>query len=215
MKIMAFLSSLVIAFLYSATAEARSYHHHTHHQQYVHPMVKGLGIGLVYMLRASQKHEAQVPAGPSSMPTYNYGADTYTPSKAAPVKVHEQWADTRHSQIRYSRARKFDGLDASCRSAARQGGPCGCWAQEHFFGSSVRLFNGMNLWLAREWLRFPHTSPAAGTAAVWPNGHHVAPVVAVNGDGTVTVADSWGTHAVRMARLTFVRPNGGRYATAY
>ena len=61
----------------------------------------------------------------------------------------------------------------------------------------------------------PHVTAAAGTAAVWPNGHHVAPVVAVNGDGTVTVHDSWGDHPVRMARLTFVRPSGGRYATAY
>jgi hypothetical protein len=101
--------------------------------------------------------------------------------------------------------RSYSGnLDASCRSAARMGGPCGCWAAEHFFGSPVR-----NLWLARNWLRFPHTMAAAGTAAVWPNHHHVAPVVAVNGNGTVTVADSWGTHAVRMAGLTFVSPHGG------
>ena len=75
-----------------------------------------------------------------------------------------------------------------------------------FFGSPVR-----NLWLARNWLRFPHTQAAAGTAAVWPNAHHVAPVVAVNGDGTVTVADSWATHSVRMAGLTFVNPHGGSY----
>ena len=94
-------------------------------------------------------------------------------------------------------------LDSSCRSAARMGGPCGCWAAEHFFGSPVR-----NLWLAANWLRFPRTQAAAGTAAVWPNRHHVAPVIAVNGNGTVTVHDSWGDHAVRMAGLTFVNPHG-------
>ena len=103
------------------------------------------------------------------------------------------------------RAVSYSGsLDASCRSAARMGGPCGCWAAEHFFGNPVRA-----LWLAANWLRFPRTQAAAGTAAVWPNAHHVAPVVAVNGDGTVTVADSWATHAVRMAGLRFVNPHGG------
>ena len=116
-------------------------------------------------------------------------------------RAHHRFA---HRGVSYS------NLDSACRSAAHQGGPCGCWAQEHFFGSSARLYGGHNLWLAGEWRRvFPHVAAAAGTAAVWPNGHHVAPVVAVNGNGTVTVADSWGTHAVRMAGLTFVNPHGG------
>jgi len=62
------------------------------------------------------------------------------------------------------------------------------------------------LWLANNWLRFPRTSPAAGTATVWP-GRHVAPVIANNGDGTITVADSWATHRVRIAHLIFVDPH--------
>ena len=106
-------------------------------------------------------------------------------------------------------------LDSSCRSVRPvMGGPCGCWAAEHFFGSPpVQPYGGKNLWLVANWLRvFPmRTQAAAGTAAVWPNRHHVAPVIAVNGNGTVTVHDSWGDHAVRMAGLTFVNPRGGNY----
>ena len=92
------------------------------------------------------------------------------------------------------------GLSRECRIASSLGGPCGCWASEYFFGHSVR-----DLWLAKAWLKFPHTAPQAGVVAVWP-GRHVAPVVANNGDGTVTVADSWATHRVRVAGLVFVDP---------
>jgi hypothetical protein len=104
-------------------------------------------------------------------------------------------------------------LTEPCRQAARMGGPCGCWAEEHFFGRSDHVLNGMNLWLADEWRRvFPHVRPAAGTAAIWP-GRHVAPVVAYNGGSTVTVADSWGTHDVSIRGLVFVDPYS-RYARA-
>ena len=215
MKIAALCTALC-ALLFSSGADARSYHHHHHsYQGRTHPMVAGLGIGLIYMLRASRQHEAQTaPGGPSSMPTY--GADTYPAAKSQPVKAHEQWVGHHRTEAHYTHVSRTAGLDSACRSAARQGGPCGCWAQEYFFHSASRLFNGANLWLAREWAHvFPHVAAAPGTAAVWPGGHHVAPVVGVNGDGTVTVADSWGTHAVRMARLTFVRPGGGHYANAY
>jgi hypothetical protein len=44
-----------------------------------------------------------------------------------------------------------------------------------------------------------------GAVAVWP-GRHVAPVVANNGDGTITVAVSWAKHRVRVAGLVFVDP---------
>ena len=104
---------------------------------------------------------------------------------------------THHARTHYA-AR--GSLPAPCGTAAHLGGPCGCWASIHFFGHSVR-----DLWLARNWLQFPRTSAAAGTAAIWPNRHHVAPVVGVEGN-SVIVADSWGTHAVRLAGLTFVRP---------
>jgi hypothetical protein len=91
-------------------------------------------------------------------------------------------------------------LSGECRVASSLGGPCGCYASEAVFGHSVR-----NLWRADAWLKFPRTSPHAGAVAVWP-GRHVAPVVANNGDGTITVADSWATHRVRVAGLVFVDP---------
>lgn len=95
---------------------------------------------------------------------------------------------------------QVSGLSSECRQAARLGGPCGCFASEHFFGHSVR-----DLWLARNWFKFPRTSPAPGTAAIFGHGYHVAPVVGVEGD-RVIVQDSWATHAVRMSGLTFVSP---------
>ena len=98
-------------------------------------------------------------------------------------------------------------LPAPCRQAARLGGPCGCWASIHFFGHSVR-----ELWPVSAWLLFPRTSPRPGVAAIWP-GRHVAPVIADNGDGTVTVADSWATHAVRARGLIFVDPHGARFSS--
>jgi hypothetical protein len=99
---------------------------------------------------------------------------------------------------------EFSGiLSTACRIARALGGPCGCFASEYFFGRSVRT-----LWLANAWLAFPHVAPAAGTAAVWPH-RHVAPVIAANGDGTVTVRDSWAVHRVRAAGLVFVDPRAG------
>jgi hypothetical protein len=91
-------------------------------------------------------------------------------------------------------------------TAASMGGPCGCWAASHLLGIVDHVWHGINLWLANDWLKFPHVAAAPGTAAVWPN-RHVAPVVAVHGDGTVTVNDSWNArHRVRMAGLVFVQP---------
>lgn len=94
-------------------------------------------------------------------------------------------------------------LSTACRSAAAQGGPCGCFTSEYF--GLPRAYHGLNLWLANDWLHFPHVAPAAGTAAVWP-GRHVAPVVGVNEDGTVTISDNIGTRRVRASGLVFVSP---------
>ena len=99
-------------------------------------------------------------------------------------------------------------LPAPCRQAARLGGPCGCWASIHFFGHSVR-----ELWPVSAWLSlFPRTAPRPGVAAIWA-GRHVAPVVAASGDGTVTAADSWGTHRVSTRGLIFVDPHGARLSS--
>lgn len=112
-------------------------------------------------------------------------------------RLTERRGSTRRSDIG-SRA-----LSAACQTARALGGPCGCFASEYFFGHSVR-----ELWLANAWLSFPHVAPAPGTAAVWPN-RHVAPVIAANTDGTVTVRDSWADRRVRVAGLVFVDPRGG------
>ena len=96
------------------------------------------------------------------------------------------------------------GSPGPCRVAASMGGPCGCWAAHVLLDRLDHVWHGINLWLANDWLRFPHVAAAPGTAAVWP-GRHVAPVIAVNGDRTVTVRDSWATHKVRMAGLG-IRP---------
>lgn len=113
-----------------------------------------------------------------------------------------RWHYVRHRRrFAYSGA----GLPGPCRVAASMGGPCGCWAAHVLLGRLDHVWKGINLWLADDWLRFPRAAPAPGTAAVWPH-RHVAPVVAVNGDGTVTVRDSWATHRVRMAGLVFVQP---------
>jgi hypothetical protein len=114
------------------------------------------------------------------------------------------WAPrTQSTQIGYSGG----GLSAACREAARQGGPCGCWAETYFYGRTDHVLDGWNPWRADEWAHhLRHVAAAAGTAAVWP-GRHVAPVVAVDyGRRRVTVADSWGTHEVGMAGLVFVQP---------
>jgi len=125
-----------------------------HPRRHVHPMVVGLGVGLIHMLRTADS-----------------------------------------------------GLSAPCRQAAREGGPCGCWAAEHLLGTSEHVWHGVNVWMASDWLRFRHVNPGPGTAAVMH--HHVVPVLADNG-ATVTVNDSWGVHEVsKRAVIAFVQPGDG------
>lgn len=102
--------------------------------------------------------------------------------------------------------RSSGNLSSQCRIAAAKGGPCGCWAAEHF--GLPRMMGRLNLWLANSWLAFPHVPAAPGTAAVWP-GRHVAPVVAVEADKAM-VADSWATHWVSRRGLVFVDPHRAR-----
>ena len=99
------------------------------------------------------------------------------------------------------------GLSDACRQAAREGGPCGCWAETYFYGRTDHVLNGWNPWRADEWAHhLPHVAAAACTAAVYP-GRHVVPVVAVDyARKKVTVADSWGTHEASMVGLVFVQP---------
>jgi hypothetical protein len=115
----------------------------------------------------------------------------------------EGWRDRRVIARNHETGFAVSVLSAACRIARSLGGPCGCFASEQVFGHSVR-----ELWLADAWLKFPRTLPHSGAVAVWPH-RHVAPVIAVNGDGTVTVRDSWAVRRVRVAGLVFVDPRAG------
>lgn len=69
---------------------------------------------------------------------------------------------------------------------------CGCGASVRLFGHPVR-----DLYLASNWFRFPHASPAPGMVAV--RNHHVFVIEAVNGDGTVVAYDAnSGGHQTRI-----------------
>ena len=197
----------------ATVGHAQAATHRVHHQ--VNPMVRGLGQGLIYMLR-SVHPELRGPVqpatgGPSGMPVYSYRQERpvqgrpvgsglpnliEVPPRGWPFKPFPKG-----SQRRSYRA-VASGLSAPCQQARRLGGPCGCFASELVFGHSVRP-----LWLANNWSRFPRGAPAPGMVAWWP-GRHVAVVEAVNGD-RVTVHDSWAIHEVSARGLIFVDPRGG------
>lgn len=100
------------------------------------------------------------------------------------------------------------GLPGPCYVAARMGGPCGCTAESKIFGTTEHVLNGVNLWLAREWHRFPLGAPEAGNAAIWGN-YHVEAIVANNGDGTITTDGPYGQRRVRISSVSIVNPRGG------
>lgn len=60
---------------------------------------------------------------------------------------------------------------------------CGCGAALDVFGKHVR-----ELWLARNWFKFPRTSPAPGMVAV--RRHHVFVIRDVRGNNTVLAYDA-------------------------
>jgi hypothetical protein len=151
--------------------------------------------------------EARYHRHPESAPSHRTMAwagydQTWATARGSKVAIKRLAAAEVFSPARtVRRVEAQSNLSSECRTAAALGGPCGCFASEQLFGHSVR-----DLWRADAWLRFPRTSPGPGTAAVWP-GRHVALVEAVNGDGTVTVRDSWNAHhVVRTAGLVFVAP---------
>ena len=90
---------------------------------------------------------------------------------------------------------------------------CGCGVSVSVFGRPVR-----DLYLARNWYRFPRTYPAAGMVAV--RGHHVMKILAYDGNGNATVYDpNSGGHRTRvhtrsLAGFTVVNPLA-RTALAY
>jgi hypothetical protein len=89
---------------------------------------------------------------------------------------------------------------------------CGCGTSVKVFGRPVR-----ELFLARNWLKFPRVSPAAGMVAA--RYGHVFYIQSVNGDGTVLAYDpNSGGHQTRVHTVSLrgyktVNPYGGRYAS--
>ena len=82
---------------------------------------------------------------------------------------------------------------------------CGSTQARHF--GLPRIYNGYNLWQAREWGRaFPRTTAHAGAVAVWP--HHVARIVQPLENGKAIVADERGTYERSIRTAVLVDPNG-------
>lgn len=118
-------------------------------------------------------------------------------------RFHRHW---RHYARRHYRGASHSALPDPCRVAASMGGPCGCWAAYVLLDRLDHVWHGINLWLANDWLRFPHVAPEVATAFVWPN-RHVAPAVpGTYHNGTVVVRDSWRVHRIRVAGLVPVDP---------
>jgi hypothetical protein len=71
---------------------------------------------------------------------------------------------------------------------------CGCGASVEVFGHPVR-----NLFLARNWFKFPRTNAAPGMVAV--RRHHVMVIRSVDANGNATVYDAnSGGHRTRVHR---------------
>lgn len=90
---------------------------------------------------------------------------------------------------------------------------CGCGAAVRVFGKPVR-----DLWLARNWFRFPRATPASGMVAV--RRHHVF-VLETHLNGNTWLAwdaNSGGRktriHARSIAGYVIVNPHGVQYASA-
>jgi len=128
-------------------------------------------------------------------------------------------AQPRHRQYPHHALRQASGHPLDIRSPAQivshpSGCPgrsfCGCGVALRVFGHHVR-----DLWLARNWFRFPRSAPAAGTVAIFRGGGHVAYIEQVHGDGTATLYDpNSGGHLTRLHRRSLagaviVDPHGG------
>jgi hypothetical protein len=87
---------------------------------------------------------------------------------------------------------------------------CGCGVSVKIFGKPVR-----ELFLARNWFKFPKTRPAPGMVAVRRGGGHVMVIQAIDANGNAVVYDpNSGNHKTRvhtrsLAGFVVVNPHGG------
>lgn len=159
---------------------------------------------------------------PQFAPCCTPGPGVYTPRAATKKAVKKR---TRKPQTMRRSAPPFIASTEQwgARGAAQilphpQGCPprafCGCGAALDVFGRHVR-----DLWLARNWFRFPRAEPAPGMVAV--RRHHVFVIREVRGPGVVLAydANSGGRktrlHLRSLSGYVVVDPRGGsRYAAA-
>lgn len=115
----------------------------------------------------------------------------------------------RHPKTGYKVVITHETLSRPCQDAASKGGPCGCRTACKLLGicGFAHVVRGKNLWWAPDWFEYPRAIPVNGTAAVYKNRHHVAPVKEANKDGTVTLDDYWGQHRVSLADVVIVDPH--------
>jgi uncharacterized protein (TIGR02594 family) len=75
---------------------------------------------------------------------------------------------------------------------------CGCWLSLEVFGKNIR-----ELWLAKNWLKFRHTSPSVGSVAVMSRrgGGHVGIVTAFDEKGNPIIKS--GNHGHRVGIGTY------------
>jgi len=115
------------------------------------------------------------------------------------------WHEQRRSEPR-SRADRAEVVahPAGCPRVAF----CGCGAAVEVFGKPIRW-----LWLAANWLKFPHAEPAAGMAAV--RQHHVMIIREYLGGGRALVYDANSgrhltrVHEVSLRGYSIRNPRGG------
>ena len=75
---------------------------------------------------------------------------------------------------------------------------CGCWLAKQIFGENRR-----DLWIAKNWLKFPRTEPRIGSIAVMTRqgGGHVGVVVSFDGNGNPILKS--GNHNRRVATAVY------------
>ena len=90
------------------------------------------------------------------------------------------------------------GEEGSARPADCPRAWCGCWLAKQIFGENRR-----DLWIAKNWLKFPRTEPRIGSIAVMTRqgGGHVGVVVSFDGNGNPILKS--GNHNRRVATAVY------------
>ena len=131
-----------------------------------------------------------------------------TPASAFPAIAFQYYPN----QTRQYRRQRHSVFRSSGQTVAHPSGCpgrafCGCGVSVKVFGKPVR-----NLYLARNWYKFPRTAAAPGMVAV--RNHHVMYIQSLDANGNATVYDpNSGGHQTRihtrsLSGYTVVNPYG-------